>query len=68
MQKVIARVPNGTIPKSIGKTFMACIFDDNGKLLKCTKFFRTWEEAEKFVEKNPEYRMHGVNYAGTRNY
>lgn len=69
MQKIITRVPNGTIPRSIGKNFMACIFDDNGTIRKCIKFFGTWEEARKFAAKNPEYLMHGVaTLTGTRKY
>lgn len=59
MQKVITRVPTGTTPKSIGKNYMACTFDDNGTLVKCKRFFSTWQEATEFAKKNPEYLMQG---------
>lgn len=61
MQKMITRVPAGTIPKSIGKNYMACIFDDDGKLCKCTNFFASWDEASEFAKKYPEYQMYGAS-------
>lgn len=64
MQKVIVTVPDGTIPRRAGEKYMACILKDNGELEKCTDFFKSKDEAEKFAEKNPEYLMYGVNYFG----
>lgn len=64
MQKVIAVVPEGTIPRRVGEKYMACILKDSGELEKCTEFFKSRDEAKKFAEENPDYLMYGVNYTG----
>jgi hypothetical protein len=64
--KIITRVPENTIPYKCGERFMACTCKvveektetSKGKLEldRCTDFFKTEEEARKFMQENPEYK------------
>lgn len=53
--KIIAKVPENTIPFRCGERLMACIIKD-GKLERCTEFFKTREAAKEWTTKNPEYK------------
>lgn len=54
--KIIAKVPNNTVPYRCGERLMACEVTDKFKFVKVVEFFKTTKDAKAFTIKNPEFK------------
>lgn len=54
--KIIAKVPNNTIPYRCGERLMACEVTDEFKFIHAVEFFKTRDEAKAFTNEHPEFQ------------
>lgn len=55
MKKIIAKVPEDTVPYRCGERFMACEVTEEFKFVRASEFFKTKEEASLYTKNHPEY-------------
>ena len=55
MKKIIAKVPEGTVPYKCGERLMACEVTEEFEFVRAAEFFKTKEEAKLYTEIHPEY-------------
>ena len=55
--KIIAKVPENTVPYKCGERLMACEVTEDFKFIHATEFFKTKSEAVIWVNEHPEYKF-----------
>lgn len=55
--KIIAKVPENTVPYKFGERLMACEVTEDFKFIHATEFFKTKSEAVIWVNEHLEYKF-----------